>query len=60
MSAKQTVTTETTTTSRGWKKKKDNTKKTGKSVAKAYSAELKKAKSGKTSQRRCPTCGRPL
>ena len=61
MSAKQTVTTETTTTTRGWKKKKDNTKKTGKSVAKAYSAELKKAKnSGSKSQRRCPTCGRPL
>lgn len=60
MSAKQTTTT-TTTTTRKWKEKKNNTKKTGKSVAKAYSAELKKAKSSaKSSKRRCPTCGRPL
>jgi hypothetical protein len=62
MSAKQTTTT-TTTTTRKWKEKKNNTKKTGKSVAKAYSAELKKAKSSgkaKSSRRRCPTCGRPL
>lgn len=60
MSAKQTTTT-TTTTTRKWKK--NNTKKTGKSVAKAYSAELKKARSSgksKSSKRRCPTCGRPL
>ena len=54
MSATQTVTT--TTTTREWKKKKGETKK-GKSVAKAYSAQLKKSKSGK---KRCPTCGRPL
>ena len=60
MSAKQTVTT-TTTTTRGWNDKKDDTKKTGKAVAKAYSAQLKKAReSGSTKQRRCPTCGRPL
>ena len=60
MSAKQTVTT-TTTTTRGWNDKKQNTNKTGKAVAKAYSAQLKKAKSsGGTKQRRCPTCGRPL
>lgn len=62
MSATQTTTT--TTTVRERKKKKNNTKKTGKSVAKAYSAELKKAKSSwkssKSSRRRCPTCGRPL
>lgn len=59
MSATQTITT-TTVTRR--KKKKNNTKKTGKSVAKAYSAELKKAKASKpkSSRRRCPTCGRPL
>lgn len=60
MSATQTITT-TTVTRR--KKKKNNTKKTGKSVAKAYSAELKKARSSgkaKSSKRRCPTCGRPL
>lgn len=59
MSATQTTTT--TTTTRGWKKK-NNTKKTGKSVAKAYSAELKKAKASakKPSKRRCPTCGRAL
>lgn len=60
MSATQTFTT-TTVTRR--KKKKGNTKKTGKSVAKAYSAELKKARSSgkaKSSKRRCPTCGRPL
>ena len=36
---------------------KKGEKKKGKSVAKAYSAQLKKAKSGK---KRCPTCGRPL
>ena len=62
MSAKQTVTTtETTTSTREWKNKKNNTKKTGKAVAKAYSAQLKKAKeSGNSKQRRCPTCGRPL
>jgi len=60
MSAKQTVTT-TTTTTRGWKEKKNDTKKKGKSVAKAYSAQLKKAKqSAKPKQRRCPTCGRPI
>ena len=60
MSATQTVTT--TTTTRGWKEKKNDTKKTGKSVAKAYSAQLSKAKSSnkQTKQRRCPTCGRPL
>lgn len=59
MSATQTVTT--TTTTRGWKEKKNDTKKTGKSVAKAYSAQLSKAKPKKeTKQRRCPTCGRPL
>ena len=59
MSATQTT---TTTTTRKWTTKKDNTKKTGKSVAKAYSAALKKTKgsSKKPKQRRCPTCGRPL
>ena len=59
MSATQTV---TTTTTRKWNDKKNNTKKTGKSVAKAYSAQLKKAKASKpkSSRRRCPTCGRPL
>ena len=59
MSATQTVTTSTT---RKWNDKKDTTKKTGKSVAKAYSAQLKKAKASKpkSSRRRCPTCGRPL
>lgn len=60
MSATQTVTTVT----RKWNdEKKNNTKKTGKSVAKAYSAQLNKAKSAKPKQpkqRRCPTCGRPL
>ena len=57
MSATQTV----TTTTRKWEDKKSNTKKTGKSVAKAYSASLKKAKSSNSpKQRRCPTCGRPL
>ena len=57
MSATQTV----TTTTRKWEDK-NNTKKTGKSVAKAYSASLKKAKSSnkEPKQRRCPTCGRPL
>ena len=61
MSAKQTVTT-TTTTTRGWNDKKDNTNKTGKSVAKAYAAQLSKARSskGQTKRNRCPTCGRPL
>ena len=63
MSAKQTTTT-TTTTTRKWNDKKSGTKKTGKSVAKAYSAQLNKAKSAgkaaKSSRRRCPTCGRPL
>lgn len=58
MSATQTTTT--TTSTREWKDK-NNTKKTGKAVAKAYSAQLKKAKeSGGSKQRRCPTCGRPL
>lgn len=61
MSATQTV---TTTTTRKWNDKKGTTKKTGKSVAKAYSAQLKKAKasgkSSKSSRKRCPTCGRPL
>ena len=52
MSAKQTTTT-TTTTTRGW-----NGKKKKKSVAKAYSAQLKKAK--KSGKKRCPTCGKPL
>lgn len=59
MPATQTV---TTTTTRQWKKK-DSVKKTGKTVAKAYSAQLKKAKAqpkAKSSRRRCPTCGRPL
>ena len=59
MSATQTV---TTTTTRKWEDK-NNAKKTGKSVAKAYSAQLNKAKSAKPKQpkqRRCPTCGRPL
>ena len=57
MSATQTT---TTTTTREWKDK-DNTKKTGKSVAKAYKAQVNKAKeSAKPKQRRCPTCGRPL
>jgi NAD(P)H-hydrate repair Nnr-like enzyme with NAD(P)H-hydrate epimerase domain len=54
MSAKQTVTT-TTTTTREWKK--EEKKKAGKAVAKAYSAQLKKAK---PKRRVCPTCGRPL
>ena len=62
MSATQTI---TTTTTRGWKSdKKNNTKKTGKSVAKAYSAQLKKAKSSSkasgSKRKVCPTCGRPL
>ena len=58
MSATQT----TTTTTRKWNDEpKENTKKTGKKVAKAYSAALKKSKaSNQTKQRRCPTCGRPL
>lgn len=63
MPATQTI---TTTTTRQWKKK-DSVKKTGKAVAKAYSAQLKKAKAqpkvqqkAKSSRRRCPTCGRPL
>ena len=56
MSATQTTTT--TTTTRKWNDKKNNTKKVGKSVAKAYSAKLKKAKEPK--KRVCPTCGRPL
>lgn len=57
MSATQTV---TTTTTRGWKEK-ENVKKTGKTVAKAYKAQVNKAKAeAKPKQRRCPTCGRPL
>lgn len=57
MSATQTI----TTTTREWKSGNDDTKKTGKAVAKAYSNELKKVKTkAKSSARRCPTCGRPL
>lgn len=62
MSATQKITT-TTTTTREWNGKKNNTKKTGKAVAKAYSAQLNKAKQSakkKPARRRCPTCGRPL
>lgn len=61
MSATQTTTT--TTTTREWKSKKNNTKKKGKSVAKAYSAQLNKAKKSankSSGRKRCPTCGRPL
>ena len=59
MAATQTT---TTTTTRKWEDKKKNTEKMGKSVAKAYSAQLKKARSSskEPKQRRCPTCGRPL
>lgn len=53
MSATQTT---TTTTTRKWKDKSE--KKKGNSVAKAYKAQVSKAKEPK--QRRCPTCGRPL
>lgn len=49
MSAKQTVTTETTVT----RKKKDK-KKSGKTVKDAYKAKVSKGK------KVCPTCGRPL
>ena len=54
MSATQTV----TTTTRKWEDKKE--KKKGKSVAKAYKAQINKAKSKESKRRVCPTCGRPL
>lgn len=58
MSATQTT---TTTTTRKWNDGKKNNNKKKKSVAKAYSAQLSKAKSSsKKSGKRCPTCGRPL
>ena len=54
MSATQTT---TTTTTREWKDEKKKPQK----LAKAYKAQVNKAKaSAKPKQRRCPTCGRPI
>ena len=59
MSATQTITTTTKTVR--FKKPKSNTKAIGNAVAKAYSGQLKaQKKKVVNSQRRCPTCGRPL
>ena len=51
MSAHQTITT-TTTVTRTRKKKR-------KPIAKAYKAQVAKARKPK-GKKRCPTCGRPL